>query len=307
MLLLLAFRFSLSFPFSSHSCELSTSSHRFFPFSSQLARSAKTKTRLLLFIAMPYLNRRTVRSLLARSRPAPSPVSTRPAETLTDTVKPEPRATLPSSSSAPVGLVETSPSVLSSARAVTANESISPASARSMPANTTNNRASTSTPGESHSSEHTQPLVDAAQHEIAAYLEAGIPIPGAVPAAPPVFAPYVAGHVPASDSPPYEFNGLFAVPTASTSPPATPGAPPLYQPHASDAEVFPQLPFTPFHRNAIVARSGGERVEHELPGDVSLINRLLYNSSTNTSRIAFLAILAPAPSTAPGSAGTSPP
>lgn len=253
---------------------------------------------------MPYLNRRTVRSLLARSRPAPSPVPTCPAETLTDTVKPEPRVALPSSSSAPVGPVETSPSVQSSARAVTASEGISPASARSLPASTAVNRASTITPRESHSSEHTQPLADV---EIAAYLEAGIPIPSAVTAAPPVFAPYVAGHVPTSDSPSYEFNGLFAVPTASTSPPATPGAPPLYQPHASDAEVFPQLPFTPFHRNAIVARSGGERVEHELPGDVSPVVSLLYNSSTNTSRTAFLGILAPAPSTAPGSAGTSPP
>ncbi|KAM3506926.1 hypothetical protein MY11210_007357 [Beauveria gryllotalpidicola] len=207
---------------------------------------------------MPYLNRRTVRSLLARSRPSASPRPAEPspshqATTTTTTtaappVKPEP-SSLPSSASAPV--VSTCSSQTST-RAVTADQGSSP---RSLPAADT---APANSPF--------RPSPPAA----AAFLEAGIPIASEPAAPPPVFAPHASGRVPASDSPPYEFNGLFAVPTAAANPPATPGAaPPLYQPRAPEAEMFPQLPFTPFHRNAMATRGGGGggQIEHELPGD----------------------------------------
>ncbi|KAM0744698.1 hypothetical protein ACQRIT_000082 [Beauveria bassiana] len=219
---------------------------------------------------MPYLNRRTVRSLLARSRPSASP---RPAEpsasqqltTSTAPVKPESNS-LPSSASAPV--VSTCSSQTTSTRAVTADQGSSP---RSLPAvDDTAPPASPfrpDPPAASAAAAAEQTLQEAA----AAFLEAGIPLASetaAPPPPPPVFAPHASGRVPASDSLPYEFNGLFAVPTAA-NPPATPGAPPIYQPRAPEAEMFPQLPFTPFHRNAMAARGGGGggQIEHELPGD----------------------------------------
>ncbi|KAM3507957.1 hypothetical protein MY10362_001460 [Beauveria mimosiformis] len=210
---------------------------------------------------MPYLNRRTVRSLLARSRPSASP---RPADlapsqltitTTTVAVKPEP-ISLASSASAPV--VSTCSSQTST-RAVTADQG------SSSPPHSLPSAVDTAPASPFRAS---PPAADAAQQEAAAaFLEAGIPLASetAAPPPPPVFAPHASGRVPASDSPPYEFNGLFAVPTAA-NPPATPGAPPLYQPRAPDAEMFPQLPFTPFHRNAMAARGGGQ-IEHELPGD----------------------------------------
>ncbi|KAM3446396.1 hypothetical protein MY3296_009705 [Beauveria thailandica] len=218
---------------------------------------------------MPYLNRRTVRSLLARSRPSASPRPAEPAPSLPTTtttttttvpVKPEPTS-LPSSASAPPVLSTCSSQT--STRAVTADQGSS-SPRRSLPS------AIDTAPA---SPFRASPLAaataaDAAQQEAAAAcLEAGIPLASETAAPPPpVFAPHASGRVPASDSPPYEFNGLFAVPTAA-NPPATPGAPPLYQPRAPDAETFPQLPFTPFHRNAMAARGGGQ-IEHELPGDV---------------------------------------
>ncbi|PQK13281.1 hypothetical protein BB8028_0004g02120 [Beauveria bassiana] len=221
---------------------------------------------------MPYLNRRTVRSLLARSRPSASP---RPAEpsasqhltTSTAPVKPESNS-LPSSASAPV--VSTCSSQTTSTRAVTADQGSS--SPRSLPAvDDTAPPASPFRPDSPAAAEQTL------QEAAAAFLEAGIPLasetaappPPPPPPPPPVFAPHASGRVPASDSPPYEFNGLFAVPTAA-NPPATPGAPPIYQPRAPEAEMFPQLPFTPFHRNAMAAArggGGGGQIEHELPGD----------------------------------------
>ncbi|TQV93784.1 hypothetical protein IF1G_07516 [Cordyceps javanica] len=233
---------------------------------------------------MPYLSRRTVRGLLARSRASPSsPASSRAASTSAPPAKSE-TSPLPSSASAPVRLPDrpsgqtsrhshSSTSSTSSTRAVTADEEGrgSPVSTRSVaPAAPAADHdaglaAAPPPPQESRTREDAPPP-GAARRETAAYLEAGIPIAGtAVAATPPVFAPFVSGHVAATDSPPYEFNGLFAAP-ASNHPPATPGAPPLYQPRAFEGEAFPQLPFTPFHRNAMAARSG-EQIEHELPGD----------------------------------------
>ncbi|TQW04563.1 hypothetical protein IF2G_07792 [Cordyceps javanica] len=236
---------------------------------------------------MPYLSRRTVRGLLARSRASPSsPASSRAASTSAPPAKSE-TSPLPSSASAPVRLPDrpsgqtsrhshSSTSSTSSTRAVTADEEGrgSPVSTRSVaPAAPAADHdaglaAAPPPPQESRTREDAPPP-GAARRETAAYLEAGIPIAGtAVAATPPVFAPFVSGHVAATDSPPYEFNGLFAAP-ASNHPPATPGAPPLYQPRAFEGEAFPQLPFTPFHRNAMAARSG-EQIEHELPGDLLL-------------------------------------
>ncbi|KAJ6790052.1 hypothetical protein PWT90_03963 [Aphanocladium album] len=218
---------------------------------------------------MPYLTRHTVRSLLARSRPSPSPAPSRqeaspPTETPAAVEQLSP---LPPSVSAPANLVNASASPQSSAhRAVTANEN-SPACAHSLPGSAANQQVPT--PQDSPS-DRTQPLLNPTpppqQQQIADYLDAGIPIAEELvrsATTPPVFAPFVSAQVPASDSPPYEFNGLFAVPC---NPPLTPGAPPLYQPHASEPEVFPQLPFTPFHSNAIAARSNNQ-IEYELPGD----------------------------------------
>ncbi|KAM3543784.1 hypothetical protein ARSEF1564_003337 [Beauveria bassiana] len=219
---------------------------------------------------MPYLNRRTVRSLLARSRPSASP---RPAEpsasqqltTSTAPVKRPESNSLPSSASAPV--VSTCSSQTTSTRAVTADQGSSP---RSLPAVDTAPPASPFRPEPPAASAAAAAAAEQTlQEAAAAFLEAGIPLASETAAPPPpVFAPHASGRVPASDSPPYEFNGLFAVPTAA-NPPATPGAPPIYQPRAPEAEMFPQLPFTPFHRNAMAARGGGGggQIEHELPGD----------------------------------------
>ncbi|OAA54658.1 hypothetical protein ISF_08259 [Cordyceps fumosorosea ARSEF 2679] len=225
---------------------------------------------------MPYLNRRTVRSLLARRRPSPSPAPSLQAETsppASSSAPTEPQSPpLALSFSAPVGLPGSPPpSSQTSLRAVTANEAFrSPAASvsASNDHNTNDEIFDAARSQSSHSPERQAHAPDASQQRQAtAYLEAGIPIASDDLRAPPtVFAPHLSGHVPSTDSPPYEFNGLFAVPAApSGNPPATPGAPPLYQPHAPPAETFPQLPFTPFHRNAMLARS--EQVEHELPGD----------------------------------------
>lgn len=193
--------------------------------------------------------------------------------------------------SCPIGLAEavTTPPSSSSAHAVTASQG-------SPSAHSHRSTSHVATPQESNADD-TQPLDvpvivpqlfnNSTQREIAAYFEAGIPIaePAAASTTQPVFTSPTHAQVPASDSPPYEFNGLFAVPS---DPPATPGAPPLYQPHASEPEAFPPLSFTPFHRNAIAARAG-DQVEHELPGDVSCISLPLLVFS-------LLTVLGPLPS-----------
>ncbi|ATY66179.1 hypothetical protein A9K55_001480 [Cordyceps militaris] len=213
---------------------------------------------------MPYLSRRTVRGLLARSR-------TRHSSSCQESLPAPCTASVPGkiespgaptiSACAPAG-VAAAASLTSSTHAVTAREGSSSSSSSSPPPVSLAPLGSQTT-GEqqTHSSESTQPSSTAI-----AYLEAGIPITGTDAAPPPVFAPLVSGHVATTDSPPYEFNGLFAVPASSYNPPMTSSAPPLYQPRAAEDEVFPQLAFTPFHRNALAARSG-EQVEHELPGD----------------------------------------
>lgn len=209
---------------------------------------------------MPYLNRRTVRSLLARSRPPPTPTVPKPSspDTCTTAEQVEQVPSLPSSASAPVELARTT----TSSSPVTAHEDqSSPATTRSLPHESgTPERtippcAATFIPPCAPAQE-TSPAQNGASG--GEYIDAGIPLAS---------TPEESAR---DNSPPFQFESLFAVPTAlGIQSPTASGPPPTYQPHASEGEVFPQLEFTPFHRNAMAARATNT-IEHDLPGDVRL-------------------------------------
>lgn len=231
---------------------------------------------------MPYLSKRTVRGLLARSRPSSSPAPQPTAETTpapqvsvqegTPESPPPVSTALPLSISAPAGLAQSPASRQSSAGAITANEERinTPASAHSQPASPTD--AATDTQNTPNSVQSEGP-VGTTHHIFSQYIEAGIPPAidtGAAFPSQPVFSTSNEQNqqAPASSSAPFRFNGIFAVPSLPAAVPPTPGAPPpLYQPRASQPEVFPELAFTPFHCNAIASRTGGS-LEYEIPGDV---------------------------------------